>query len=263
MRINLLDFYSGKNALAEAESIDQYITDCQYSALNKLARANTAYTPAKLGEKEYSVYSSLFIEYKKHIPRRLETDIEYVNIIILMPSADTGLPHTRPGNIICFPQSATLPSLKTFIHELWHIHQRLFPAIWSKIYKEIWNFTTYNGNDIPDELYNHVRINPDTVTRGLFCWKNEWVPLPIFLSPTQPKMSDCAIWYWNTKTKQIRHEAPTAWKDIFFNSILPSSSYEHPNELSAYMLSEFTFDMKSPPAFLQLAHGMGATSFSK
>jgi hypothetical protein len=263
MKINLLDFFSAKQALAEAETVDQYISDCQYSKQNTLARANTAYTPVKLSEKDYTVLVSLFKEYSKHIPKRLSHDISYVNIVILMPSADTGFPHTRPGNLICFPQSAELPSLKTFIHELWHIHQRLFPALWDKLYKEVWKFTPFNGVGIPDEIYEQIRINPDTIVRGFFCWREEWVPLPIFQSVTQPKMSDCAIWFWNIRTKQIRHTMPIAWKDYFYSSLLSSTSYEHPHEVSAYMLSEFSPDIKQPSAFSNLVKGVGITSFSK
>lgn len=260
MRINIIRANQSKNILNLAENNDDYISSCMESKTNLLARANTTYKGMTLSEMDYMVYNELLDEYKSHVPSRLTYDIDYINILILMPSADHGFPHTREKQLICFPQTSILPPLKTFIHELWHIHQRKYMELWNTMYMNIWNFTAYDSKEIPEELYTMIRINPDTIQYGLYCWRNEWVPIPVFLSPTQPKINECAIWYWNVKTHIIRHTMPEVWRSYFYSPLISNFAYEHPNELSAYMLAELSADTKSPQAFVDLSKALGAIS---
>lgn len=259
MKLYILTGDRGRAALQEAESQDKYIQSCQASDVNRLARANTAYSPAFLNETDIQVFRTLFDEYSKFIPPRLLRDIHHIAVVILMPSADKGFPHTRQKEIVCFSQSATLPSLTTYIHELWHVHQRLYPLEWNKLFETVWNFKPYLG-DLPENVRSMLRINPDTIIPGLYCWKNEWVPVCVFLSPTQPKLDDCAIWYVNIKTNVIRHSMPEIFRDYFYSRLLPASTYEHPNEMAAYMLSQFSKNESGPPAFKDLVKAVGITS---
>lgn len=260
MRINVIHVNHSKDVLYIAEENDDYISSCMESNTNSLARANTTYKAASLSEQDYIAYNDLFKEYTKLVPERLLYDLDYVNVLILMPSADHGFPHTREKQTICFPQAAVLPPLKTFIHELWHIHQRKFMDLWQKLYQDVWKFKAYDSKHIPEEIYTMIRINPDTIQYGLYCWRDEWVPIPVFLSPTQPKMNECEIWFWNAKTHRIRRTMPEAWRSYFHSSLIPNSAYEHPNELSAYMLAELPADTRSPQAFVDLAKAVGAIS---
>jgi hypothetical protein len=262
MKLYILFGDKGKEALDYAERKDRYIDRCLQSPANSRARTGTAYLVAHLSESEMNTYTQLFEEYKRHIPQRLLADLDYVSIVILMPSADTGFPHTRPDRLICFPHSASLPSLSTFIHELWHIHQRTYPDIWARFYERVWRFRPSSAEDIPEELYSHIRINPDTLAQRFYCWRDTWVALPIFQSPTQPRLGDTSIWFVNIQTGLWRKSAPAEWIDYFGNNtMLPLSAHEHPNELSAYMLSLFSHDMKGPRAFRDLVTSIGATSF--
>jgi hypothetical protein len=255
-------------ALYYAESKDRYNRLCNESSSNSEARHGMNYTAASLSETDIQVLNNLFKNYVPFVPPRLLHDIDYISIATLMPSADGGFPHTRPERLICFPQSASLPSLQTFIHELWHIHQRKYPDLWKRLYLNIWGFKEWRDEGdakLPEELRKQIRINPDTLgingDRGLYCWKNEWVPLPIFLSPSRPKMNDCAIWFWNIRTMKWRQSPPEAWTAFFSSPLVPSSANEHPNELSAYMLSSIEYDMRSPPAFVALKDAIGRTAF--
>lgn len=249
-------------ALHYAESKDRYNRLCQESWVNAEARKGMNYTAATLKSIDLNVLNDLFKQYMNFVPPRLLHDIDYVSIGMLMPSADHGFPHTRPDRLVCFPQSASLPSLQTFIHELWHVHQRQYSDLWKKMYTQVWGFKEWRDKDeLPDELRKQMRINPDTVNYGLYCWKNEWVPLPIFTSPTRPQMNECAIWFWNTRTKLWKKTPPEAWSAYFSSPIVPASANEHPNELSAYMLSTISHDMRSPPAFAALVDAIGRTAF--
>jgi hypothetical protein len=249
-------------ALHYAESKDKYNRLCRDSPANAEARNRMNYTAASLNNVDINVLNNLFNQYTNFVPPRLLHELDYVSIGMLMPSADKGFPHTRPDRLICFPQSAALPSLETFIHELWHIHQRKYPELWHKLYTKVWGFKEWRGEmELPEDLLRQIRINPDTLLYGLYCWRDEWVPLPIFTSPTQPRMDECSIWFWNTKTRRWRQTPPETWTAYFSSHIIPDSANEHPNELSAYMLSKIAHDIKSPPAFVDLVNSIGRTAF--
>lgn len=270
MKIHILLTPKIHEALHYAESKDGYNEECSDSLANAKARDGMNYTAAALTSVDINVLTNLFNEYMKMCPPRLLREIDYASIAMLMPSADSGFPHTRPDRLICFPQSGALPSLQTFIHELWHIHQRAYPGLWKKLYMEVWGFKEWRGgagsgsgsvDDLPDELQRVIRINPDTMLYGLYCWRDEWVPIPVFLSPSRPRMNDCAVWFWNIRTKRWRQSMPDAWSAYFSSSMLPASAHEHPNELSAYMLSTLGHDMRTPPAFADLVKAIGVTAF--
>ena len=250
-------------ALYYAEDKDKYNKICNESRANAEARSGMNYTAAMVSQVDYNVINDLLKQYIKLLPQRLINDLDYVSIALLMPSADNGYPHTRPDRLICFPQSSSLPSLETFIHELWHVHQRKYHDLWHKLYTTVWGFKRWYDEDkeLPDELRKQLRINPDTSLYGLYCWKDEWVPLPVFLSPTRPRMNDCAVWFWNIRTKRWRQTIPETWSEYFSSSLLPASAHEHPNELSAYMLSTLSHDMRRPPAFAALVDSIGITAF--
>lgn len=265
MKIHILLTPKIHEALHYAESKDDYNEECNNSLANMKARDGMNYTAATLSSVDINVLTNLFNEYTKLCPPRLLRDLDYVSIAVLMPSADNGFPHTRPDRLVCFPQSASLPSLQTFIHELWHVHQRKYPDLWRTLYMNVWGFKKWSGgedgSDLPDELQRQTRINPDTMLYGMYCWRDEWVPIPVFLSPTRPRMNDCGIWFWNIRTKKWRQTAPDAWNAYFSSPLLPSSAHEHPNELSAYMLSTLGHDMRTPPAFADLVRAIGITAF--
>ena len=261
MNVYILCNGRASEALNYAEQKDRYVETCLASPSNAHARIGTSYTLAKLSDTDTNAIRTLFDEYRRHMPHRLQRDIDYVNIIFLMPSADTGFPHTRPDQLICFPQQATLPSLETFLHEMWHIHQRKYPALWRRLYKTVWQFRPASADQIPAELRKYMRINPDTMVDGPYCWRDTWIPLPIFQSPTQPRLGECSIWFYNVNTHVWRKTAPADWV-AYFGNTLPPTAHEHPNELSAYMLSTLTQDQTgAPPAFRDLSASVGAISF--
>jgi hypothetical protein len=257
--VMILNKFECHNELINAESVDKYLELCSKSWANSSARSSNNYNAYTLTDVEINAYFKLFNEYLRYLPPRLLSDINFIKICILMPSADNGFPHTRPGNLICFPHASILPPLKTFKHELWHVHQRLYPLKWRKIYIDVWGFSPYRLSDIPEQYRKQVRLNPDTIMFGFFCWRNEWMPLPIMTSPTHPKLNECEIWFYNVRTGTIRHSMPDAWSTYFHSTLLPASAHEHPNELSAYMLSELHKDDKSQ-AFKDLLSAVGITS---
>ena len=78
--------------LEQAEQIDRYRTKCMNNEYNSLARRNEHYFLVD----DLSVRTSIMFRAQDF---ELTQD---ANIVLLHPSADSGMPHTRANNIICF-----------------------------------------------------------------------------------------------------------------------------------------------------------------
>jgi hypothetical protein len=194
---------------------------------------------------------------KNQIPTKLLTDLHSVKIVQLMPSADGGMPHTRPGNIICYPDIVQLQSVSTLIHELWHCHQRTYNDYWLKVFQNL-GWYKWNGK-LPDKLENARRYNPDTLDCPYWIFDNKWVPIPIFKDITRPNVSQVEIWFYDTEKSYHITYIPTKLKLLFPN--LPISAYEHPRELTAYLLSD-PFKYRNSPGFIHLIKLIGQTAIS-
>ena len=221
-------------ALTAAEAADNYRARCAAERLNASARDNQVYAAGRMSEEEYDRHSNYLFTLAPYLSTELK-ELGTVDVAYLMPSADGGMPHTRPRSLICFPLSASPTTMETLSHELWHIHQRLQKERWHRFLENRWNFVPYKGA-LPDKLRSALRFNPDTLETPLWVWRDEWVPVCIFTNPTTPTFKDTAVWYYNTKRKYYVTTAPAAYLDMFGRS-LPSAAYEHPYELAAYMLS--------------------------
>jgi hypothetical protein len=93
-------------------------------------------------------------------------------------------------------------------------------------------------------LENSRRYNPDTIDAPLWIYKNKWVPVPIFRDISKPNVSEVDIWFYDAlntyHVKSVPNELLSFWPD------LPSSAYEHPRELTAYLLSDASSYPHSP-----------------
>lgn len=228
---------NAQKALDAAEAADGYRSRCAADPLNASARDGQVYAAARVGTEEHTRLTEQLHTLTPYLSNTLQ-QLGTVDVVYLMPSADGGMPHTRPSpakGIICFPLRASPVTLETLSHELWHIHQRRHREAWHRFLREQWSFVPYKGT-LPDKLRNALRLNPDTLEAPLWVWKDEWVPVCIFTHPTNPTFQDTAVWYYNMKRGYYVTQAPSAYLEMFGRS-LPASAYEHPYELSAYMLS--------------------------
>lgn len=221
-------------ALNEAEQQDFYLEECHDDRANSLARKDLTYTPNTIHLRDVKYAYSFLEGIIKSVPIRLLSDLEEVKIIQLMPSADGGMPHTRPGNIICYPNFSQIFSKNTLIHELWHIHQRNFKDMWFKTFKRL-GWKLWEGT-LPEQLENNRRINPDTIDCPLWIFQDTWIPIPIFSDISRPSVNNVEIWFYNPNKQYHIKRVPTEIE--FYFSGLPSTAYEHPREITAYMLAE-------------------------
>ena len=77
-------------------------------------------------------------------------------------------------------------------------------------------------------------------------------------------MGECSVWFSNIRTGIWRRSAPAEWTAYFGgDGVIPVSAYEHPNEISAYMLSLLSHDMKGSSAFRDIVSSIGVTAFQR
>jgi len=234
LQINIIyDKKAAQNLLNEAEQEDFYIEECHDDRANSLARKNLTYSANSMSIGEYKYARAHLEQSKALIPVRLLNDLKEVKIIQLMPTADGGMPHTRPGGIICYPDFK-LNSTTTLIHELWHVHQRLFKDLWFKTFNSL-GWTMWKG-ELPEQLDKARRYNPDTIDCPFWIFDDQWIPLPIFKDISKPNVAEVEIWFYNPKLQYHIKRVPDVLLSYFPD--LPPAAYEHPRELTAYMLSE-------------------------
>lgn len=230
----IIDKNYAQQLLNEAEKEDFYLEECHDDKSNSLARKNLTYVANQISLRDNNYAISYLNGTKEFLPTRLLNDLKLIKIIQLMPTADGGMPHTRPGNIICYPDILQLFSTTTLIHELWHIHQRTYKDLWRKTFERM-GWIMWNGS-LPENLEKARRYNPDTIDCPLWIFEDEWVPIPIFKDITKPNVADVEIWFYNPKKQYHIKRIPETISSYFPG--LPPSAYEHPREITAYILSE-------------------------
>ena len=243
--------------LNSAEDIDMYIEECNDNTQNSIARKKCNYSPNNIALQE-QIYADNYLKTViSIIPDRLLLDLHKVTIIQLMPSAEGGMPHTRPNGIICYPDISRLYSKSTLIHELWHVHQRINKDIWLQVFSKL-GWTLWNNN-LPEHFEKHRRLNPDTIDCPLFIFEEKWIPIPIFKNITQPEIGEVDIWFYNPNTRKHITKVPPELSNYFGD--IPMVAYEHPREITAYMLSDHD-KYSNNIAFKHLIDLIGHTSIT-
>jgi hypothetical protein len=213
-----------------AEHIDGYRAACAASYLNGKSRQYHNYRPSPTPPP-----SSI------QIPSNA---IKYSQIIWMDPTADGGLPHTRPPYYICLPSNIDPKTIeRTIKHEEIHLMQRLDADFWDAALRSAWDFIRLDAPPkLPDDIQKRVRINPDTFGAPVYAWANEWVAYALFDSQSAPSLHKTVVAWWHIPSSNLFYTPPPDWID-FFGKTLPLAAHEHPYEISAYLLSS---DIKSP-----------------
>ena len=230
----IFDKMEAENRLNQAEKQDSYMEECLDQTLNTIARKKTSYHPNRMSIHDYQSAIAYLESAKELLPKRLRSDLSAVHILQLMPTADDGMPHTRPGDIICYPDLSQLFSLTTLKHELWHIHQRKYQDLWLKVFAAL-GWKPWSGS-LPAKLEEYRRYNPDTIDAPHWVFRDTWVPVPVFRDITHPRVSDIDIWFYHVTENYHTKNVPTELSMYFPH--LPAVAYEHPREITAYILAE-------------------------
>lgn len=208
-----------------AESIDFFVQQTKRDQLNALARANLSYTP---------------MNHKTQL--WLDTEI-----ISMHPTAEAGLPHTRPPNYICLPVYYP-ESLKaeTLAHEYIHIDQRRRLSHWNYHFKQE-GWTPMDTSEIPQRWLSRCRMNPDTIDQRFWAWKDRYVPLPLYEREDKPDLRQVVVQWWDRDTGMRQPEAPRSFQERYGR--LPSQP-EHPRELAAVELAKIFHSQSDIDSYL-------------
>jgi hypothetical protein len=217
--------------LQVAEAIDNYQTLCARSKSNREARQFNFYrewedqTEARKIEQMYGIPGD-------------------VKVIIMHPTADNGMPHTRADKFICLPAYSSETNLtETIRHELVHIEQKRNPEKWRNfLLKEGWSEAGHGSEaekgskigeqDLPDYVKGRIRLNPDTLGPK-YMWEGRYLPCPIFEREDKPRLQEIEVRWWDIKTEQLLPFTPTSFTRKYGQN-MTNAQKEHPYELYAY-----------------------------
>ncbi len=200
--------------LQEAETYDHFFTKIRDDPVNHLARQPLSYTAMNQTTQ----------------PFLLNTEI-----VTMHPTAEAGLPHTRPPNLICMP--LYYPDSRkqtTLYHELIHIDQRRRKYKWNAFFeREGWRQAS--EEDIPERWLRRCRMNPDTIDERFWAWQGRHIPLPLYEREDKPDLRHCVIQWYDKVTGIRQTEPPRSFMERYGS--MPSQP-EHPRELAAVELAE-------------------------
>lgn len=216
-----------REILERAELLDGYRTIISASDPNQRAREGDQYVPFSLPTEKVELVRATM----DAIPL-----LDGCDILILHPSADSGMPHTRPRSLVCLPSTAVKGGAmgkeeleETLRHEALHLHQRKYPAPWtSAIQREGWS--PVEGSKIPLILRRNCRINPDTMSSPFWAWQGFSVPLPLFVEKPTLRLSDVVIKWLDLRSADLVTHPPPSFTERYGPS---PPQPEHPYELLA------------------------------
>ncbi len=234
----------GVQALAWAERLDGYEAAVEESPLNKKAREGQLYQPAGLYPTSVDPtgfeYKEATLTGQEVVPlEAADTPWPNGQVIFMNPTADGGLPHTRPPYYICIPAGTDLTSeagRTTLTHERIHVSQRLHEDEWTALYAKAWEWTAVAPPALPKPYADRRRINPDTYSAPTYAWRKEWVPYTIFESSYVPDLKKTRNVWWHIPSKNMYTSSPPGF-DAYFGVNGTTAVAEHPHELAAYILS--------------------------
>jgi len=251
LRITLVeDKPTAQSWLNEAEAMDFYQEECREDRLNAIARRRMTYSANSMTTQEAAYYRAILGQARSRLPRRLRMELGEVHVVSLMPTAEGGMPHTRPFSLVCFPHIEQIMSFTTLVHELWHLHQRHHKDTWTAVFAAL-GWTPW-PHALPDAMESHRRYNPDTLDEPLWVYQNTWVPVPVFMDDSYANVTETTLWFYHVHDHYHVKTLPPEFTEQFPE--MNPSAYEHPRELTAYLLAEHESFSSSPGLALLLSH---------
>lgn len=200
--------------LQNAETYDHFFQQIYSDPVNKAARDSLSYVAMSSQTKPYL----------------LNTEI-----VTMHPTAEAGMPHTRPPNLICMPLYYPDSRMKeTLQHELIHIDQRRRRYKWNAFFEQE-GWRQVEISEIPERWLQRCRMNPDTIDERFWAWQGRHVPLPLYVREDKPDLRQVLVQWWDKETGIKQSEAPRSFQERY--GYMPSQP-EHPRELTAVELAE-------------------------
>jgi hypothetical protein len=238
--------YQADMCLDAAERIDGYQSKIRASPMNMKARAGQSYQPVDQG-------NTVAIPIEDAVAPWWSGQVLWMN-----SSADAGFPHTRPPYYICLPSNISLGTLSsTLLHERVHLHQRIYPEIWTDFFKTKWDMKVWSGR-LPSAIEAKHRLNPDLLQVPFYVWKDKWVSLCLFNDTGIPSLGNSSTAWFNVEQKVISKTAPDGWYDFFGK--VPDD--EHPWEIAAYYIADKSLSAPAKDALMKIVPTLPKTFLS-
>lgn len=178
-------------------------------------------------------------------------DQRYV-IEVVHPECKEGMPHTTDPYTIRMTEAALAADTgSTIYHERMHLDQKQNPRIWAEWYRVHWEYEVFKNPppDLPLELRDALRPNPDTEEAPWALWRGRYLFFPVYAAEEGAKrtLRNARVIVWDTHEKK-RVPLPEEWRTQFCVSNRCPSQYEHPHELAAVYLSSSDVLRTTPAA---------------
>ena len=201
-------------ALEEADQLDSFQDRIDEYPINRRARRHLSYTPVDGPSLPVDISGLTFD----------------IRICWLHTTAEGGMPHTRPPDLVCLPLYWKEDDLSQILtHEIVHIDQRRRSAHWIQwCIQNSWSLV--KSSAIPDRWVAQCRLNPDTMAYPFWAYQNRWVPLPLFERNDTPDLRKIRVKWWDMRTGDLLLREPAELREIVKGVANP----EHPFEIAAY-----------------------------
>jgi len=200
--------------LEQAEAADHFRAAVAASPINTAARTACSYT--LWPDQSLATQAQAIVGDK-------------ARVVILHPTAEGGMPHTRPSTICLpayFPESRLAETLR---HELVHISQRMRKPVLD-------NWQAVDEREIPEHFLARARLNPDTAHARWWAWEGRHIPIPVFEREDKPRLQDITVFWYDRRDGRAIRQPPTSFTRTYGE--LTAAATEHPYELQAYLPSE-------------------------
>lgn len=225
--LKVLGIEEAYETMLENESIDNYRVTYRGSPPNALAQSRYIQAPVMPPQGATSLSNDAFSAVPATLKPAGTVKVGFI---------ENGLPHTRPPATIWFPQYMIRDKsfTGTFLHECIHLHQRSNKKKWNDFYRNSWSFEPWTGQ-MPKEIEERRRINPDTMRQPFYIWRGKWIPVLVFERPGAADLLACKL-LWVEPSGAWSQVAPPGWEEFF--GTVSGSICEHPHEMAAYFLSD-------------------------
>ena len=176
--------------------------------------------------------------------------VDGATVQIVDGACKEGLPHTTDARTIRMTADVwgdPRRRAEIMTHERVHLRQKSDLGAWAKFYAGAWGYKCYARPpaDIPRELVERLRPNPDTADAPWAVWRDRWVFFPAYSENASLRGAEVIV--WDTELhRQV--PLPDAWRALFCGRACPHQ-YEHPHEISAEWLTARSDAAASGPLY--------------
>ena len=170
-----------------------------------------------------------------------DDELAQARVELMSDSCEGGLPHTVGTTAIRITEKvwseASVERRNDILrHERVHLLQRRYPEEWEDFYQQKWGYRTalQPPANMPADVLEHTRGNPDTFPKRWACWRQRYWFIPVFTDCRNPNILNSTVRIWDATKRAWLSEPPAEWRLTFCGErgACPAQ-FEHPAEIAA------------------------------